>query len=434
MKTAYIVPGTGGTFYCQNCVRDISLLRELARLDHDVIAVPMYLPPQIGGQHIETDAPIFYGAVSLYLEHRMPWLRIFPRFMRRLLDLPAMLRYAARKSGTVRAHGLEDMTISMLKGENGEQAAELERLVAWLKREGDIDLVHISNALLLGLIDRIKDELKVPIICSLQDEEQWIDSMDDPFRSQVWDIIREKVSKVDAFIAVSDYYAALMQNRLAIPAAKMHTVPLGISPDRSTENARPFNPPVIGYLARLSRNQGLDQLLDAFILLKKKKGFEKVRLHVTGGQTGDDVEFIAQVEKRIRSAGLEQDIEFFSKFGEKDRDLFLQDLTVMCVPSLEGEAFGLFQIEAMAAGVPAVQPAAGAYPEIIANTGGGITYPPDGPEALADTLADLLSDPERVAALGRAGRQAVSEKYTLKQMAENTAAVYRKVIDQGNEE
>ena len=104
---------------------------------------------------------------------------------------------------------------------------------------------------------------------------------------------------------------------------------------------------------------------------------------------------------------------------------FLQEVDVLSVPTTYREPKGLFLFEAMASGVPVVQPRHGAFPEIIERTGGGLLVDPDDPQALADGLAALHSDPALAEALGKAGASAVRTHYSVQHMAEQVEAVYR---------
>ena len=61
---------------------------------------------------------------------------------------------------------------------------------------------------------------------------------------------------------------------------------------------------------------------------------------------------------------------------------FLRNLDVLCVPATYDEPKGIFLLEAMANGVPVVQPRRGAFPEILEKTGGGILVEPDDPASL----------------------------------------------------
>jgi hypothetical protein len=158
MKIAHIIPGSGGSFYCGNCMRDSKYNRALKDLGHQVIKVPLYLPI-FDDAHDLDEVPVFYGAVNLYLKQQFPIFRHMPAFIEHALDSKSVLEMAARKAGSTRAKGLEGMTISMLLGEDGGQKIELERLVDWLANEAKPDVVHLSNALLLGLAHRIKQRM-----------------------------------------------------------------------------------------------------------------------------------------------------------------------------------------------------------------------------------------------------------------------------------
>ena len=85
-------------------------------------------------------------------------------------------------------------------------------------------------------------------------------------------------------------------------------------------------------------------------------------------------------------------------------------------------------LEALACGIPVVQPRRGAFVEIVETTGGGLLVEPDNPEALADGLLELWKDPQRRIALGNQGSRAVREHYNANRMADAALAVYRSVI------
>jgi len=210
MKIAYITPGSGDNFYCQNCFRDDELLTSMLVLGQDVRKIPMYLPS--GYNHTDVPGtPVFYGAINLYLREKMPIYRHAPSWLERAFDSQVMLRYAAKKSGSTSASGLEGMTISMLHGEEGRQAAELDNLIQYMSDEIKPDVVHLSNALLLGLARRIKHDVGAQVVCSLQDENEWVDEMDGSQQTVVWSLMAEKAREVDLFIATSRYYSEKSQ-------------------------------------------------------------------------------------------------------------------------------------------------------------------------------------------------------------------------------
>ena len=428
MRIINIIPSSGGSFYCQNCLRDSMLVIALRALGHDAVAVPMYLPLKDDENKPFGDTPVFYGAVNAYLKQEVPLLRNAPRWVDRMLDAPGLLNFAAKRAGSTRASGLEDMTLSMLRGEDGNQARQLDDLVAWLHHEGKPDVVHLSNALLLGLVHRIKDELDVPVVCSLQDEDVWLDAMEPDQAAPIWELMSDRATEIDMFVPVSRYYGECMRKRLRTPQTRMRVVHIGIDLDGYTQSTLPFDPPVLGYLSRMSESLGLDILVDAFIKLRERGTFPGLRLHATGGMTGDDVQFVNGLRQTLAQHGLGDAAEFAPDFTRGERLAFLGGLTVMAVPVPGGEAFGTFQLEALAAGVPIVQPNAGAFPEIVEATGGGVCYAPNDPNTLADTLESLLGAPDRVKALGQHGRDVVERRFSAERMAKDMVAVYGEVL------
>ncbi len=424
MKVVHIVPGSGGTFYCQNCMRDSALVPALRKAGVDAVMMPLYLPLFTDGNPVDNDRPVFFGGINAWLQQQFKLFRNTPRWVDRLFDTRWMLKRAAAMEGTTSPEGLGPMQLSMLRGEDGNQRKEVMRLIEFLKETEKPDLIYISNALLLGLAKEIKEALDIPIVCSLQDEEGWLDAIAEPYRTQCWDLLAERCQYVDRFVAVSAWYAERMQQRLKLTADRIDVVHIGIDLSGYEPASLDFNPPVLGFLSRMNSGLGLDQLVDAFIELKQKPGLENLKLRATGGLVGDDQKCVEQFRKKLAAAGMEKDAAFLPDFSREQRQAFLKTLTVMCVPVKEPEAFGTFIIESLASGVPVVQPNSGAFPELIEATGGGVLYEND----LVGTLNDLLSDPDKVRLLGSAGREAVQRDFGIERMAEKIQTIYKQLI------
>jgi glycosyltransferase involved in cell wall biosynthesis len=423
LKVAHIIPGSGGSFYCGNCLRDSKYFDALRKMGHDVIKVPMYLPI-FADEHDLNEVPVFYGAVSIYLKQLLPVFQKAPAWFDNLLNSKPMLKFAASKAGSTRAKGLEEMTISMLQGEKGKQHEELERMTDWMKDHFKPDVVHLSNALLLGLAHKLKEKLKVPVVCSLQDEDVWVDIMSDQNRKKVWDLMGENAAYVDRFISVSQYYAAVSADKMGISPDKISSIHIGVDPSEyeyrnSREKARS-----IGYISRMCPENGLDILVDAFILLKKQKGYDDLRLIVTGGQTGDDKPYLKQIRKKLDKTGLISDVDFHKDFEGCGRKAFFAKASVISVPVRNGEAFGIYIAESLASGIPVVQPALGAFPEVLATTGGGIIYGDNTPESLSSSLKLLLDDPVRLMHLSEEARKGAEKHLSIHELAKKFIEVY----------
>ncbi|MFC1492564.1 glycosyltransferase family 4 protein [candidate division KSB1 bacterium] len=424
MRIVYIVPGSGGTFYCQNCMRDSELIKSLKMNGIEIYTVPMYLPINVDNHESVDGTPIFYGAINIYLKEKLSFYRHAPMWLEKIFDSQPLLKYAAKKSGSTRATGLEEMTISMLMGEDGRQASELDHLIKFLEKNIKPDIVHISNALLLGLAHRLKNDLGAKVICSLQDENEWIDPMSDEYQKTIWDLMADKAADVDLFIAASNYYSEKSKKLLKIKEENISVVYDGINLDGYEISSLPFDPPVIGYLCRMSEYFGLGIIVDAFIRLKQGLRHKDLKLYLTGGFTSEDKIFVNEMLNKASGYGFDKDIRIFDDFSRENRIKFLKSLTLLSVPVPTGEAFGTYQLEALAAGVPIVQPNIGGYPEFIESTGGGIIYEPNNAENLANAVSSLLSKPDQVRKLGSQGRKAVQEKYSMKDITDNIINLY----------
>jgi len=431
MRIVQITPGSGGGFYCENCLRDITLVRAMRKLGHDVIMVPLYLPLQASKSEPVSNVPIFFGGVNVYLQQKLSLFRKTPRWIDRWFDSPGLLGWAARKVGLTSARDLGMTTISMLKGEQGRQIKELDRLVDWLSAEDTkADVICLSNILLAGLARRIKSKLGVPVVCLLQDEHGFLDGLASPYAEQAWQIVAERANDIDAFIAVSKYYAEFMWQRLALDADRVRVGYVGIPLDAYEPRQTEPKTPTIGFLSQTCSEKGLDTLVDAFIVLKKNDKLKDAKLRIAGGHNAGDEPFLKRIRRRLDSCGLTADVEFLTGFDDNTKQAFLTSLSLLCVPEKQPVAYGLYVLEALAAAVPVVQPATGVFPELQEMTGGGVLYEPNDPGEPARSIERLLLDPDHANELARKGREAVVEKFDVEQTAPETVRIYEEIIKQ----
>ncbi len=418
MRIVQLIPGTCDAFYCENCLRDFHLLDALKRLGHEVHMVPLYLPLTADDAASPTDSPIFFGGVNVYLQQKSGLFRRTPRWLDRAFDSRRLLRWAAKKSSMTSAADLGETTLSMLRGEHGRQAKELDRLVAYLAGYEDRpDIVALSNALLLGLARRTKERLGVSIACLLQDEDTFLDGLPEPYGEEAWAAVRERAADVDLFVASSRYYRRVMIERLGLPPERVHAVHGGIDPAGYEVAESPPEPPVVGFLSPAIPEKGLDLLVDAWHTLRQDERLANLKLRAAGGETVGSHPFLEDLRERIDGWGLADEVEILPNLGRPERLEFLRSLSVLAVPIRQGEAFGTYVLEALASGVPVVEPRHGAVAELVEATGGGLLVEPNDPAALAEGLKELLLDPDRARQLAARGRQAVLERFTMDRAA-----------------
>ena len=428
MRIVQITPGTGN-FQCSACQRDHALVRALQDLGHEVTLVPLYLPFVTDEPGTAAAQPIFYGGINVYLQQKLALFRRTPRWLDRLFDARALLRLSAKAAGMTKASDVGSITLSMLRGEEGEQLKELERLLAWLKTQPQPDVVCLSNALLTGMARRIKAALGEPVVCGLQGEDYFLDDLAPPFNTQAWQTLRARAADVDLFVAVSRYFGDRMIERLQLAPERVVVVPNGLRPDGFTPAATPPHPPVLGFLAFQSQLKGLAPLVSAFIELKRRNRVPGLKLRAAGIDSPAAAGFLRAERHRLAAAGLAADAEFLPELSRAQKQDFLRGVSVFSVPATSGEAFGVYLLEAMAAGLPLVQPRSGPFPELIESTGAGVLCAPDDPAALADALEGLLLDPTRARALGLKGRQAVVERFGADRMAAAITGHLQNVVD-----
>ena len=203
MKVVYIIPGAGDSFYCGNCFRDNLQASALKKMGHDVIIMPLYLP--LKNEAFKTNSPLFFPATTYFVAQKFFQKMAMPNWMQRLLGSDSMLNFASSMSGTTSAKGMEKMTMSMIEGDNPAFLKEVTQLTEWLKYEKP-DVVHISTSLLIGIAKAIKNQINIPVVCSVLDEEVWIDSMKKHYADMAWKAIGQNLQYVDQLTTVSNYY------------------------------------------------------------------------------------------------------------------------------------------------------------------------------------------------------------------------------------
>lgn len=410
--------------YCGTCLRDNSLATALLRMGHDVTLVPLYTPTLTDEANVSQDK-IFFGGISVYLEQNWALFRNTPWLLDRLWDSKMALRAAAKRTIPVDPHFLGAMTVSMLEVENGRLKKELRKLLRWLESEPRPDIINLPYTLLIGLAAPLKKSLGAPVFCTLQGEDLFLEGLNEPYRARALALIRQNIPHVDRFLAVSDYYADFMCRYLGIPEHKMEVARIGVSTEgyRTSLPAKPASEKIrIGYFARIAPEKGLHVLAEAYRLVRNEE--PNCTLEAAG--------YIAP-EHRVYLSGIERQMEQwnlpFHYHGVVDREhkiAFLENLDILSTPTVYSDPKGIFVLEAMAAGVPFVQPHHGTFREMWEKTGGGILVEPDNPKDLAAGLLRLIRDSELRAGLARKAYDGVRAHYTVEQMAAQTLAAFLK--------
>jgi glycosyltransferase involved in cell wall biosynthesis len=431
------------SMYCGSCLRDNAMATELIARGHDVTLLPVYTPTLTDEPNV-SGGRVFFGGVSVYLQQHFAFFRRSPRWLDALWDSARFIRFVSRRSIQTDGKFLGGMTVSMLKGEHGLQRKELDKLIDWLKTQPVPDVVILPFALLIGLAKPIRQALGAKIVCTLQGEDLFLEQLVEPWKSEAKDLIRDQIVEVDLFTPTSDYYRRFTVDYLGVPLHKQRTVALGLNfkdfdyltpfvPHREPRELSPQwpepqrGPFTVAFLGRIAPEKGLDRLAEAYVLLRKQWGLPPSRLEAAGWMGADQKPYLEKVQARLRKAGLEAEFTYRGELDRLDKVRFLARADVFSMPAPYKEPKGFTILEAMAAGVPVVQPAHGAFTEMVEKTGGGVLVKADDAHALAEGIWQLFQDRRRRAALGRHGAGEVRAQYSVKHSVEQLEAVLREV-------
>jgi glycosyltransferase involved in cell wall biosynthesis len=420
MKILLIIPGSGDSFYCGNCFRDNLQANALRKAGHDVIIMPLYLPFKYSS--FKADTPLFFPATTFYAAEKFFHKGGIPRWMSRVLESKPMLRIASSFSGTTSAAGLEDITLSMIHGVDAVFTEQVIPMINWIERHEKPDIIHLSTTLLIGVAKAIKQRINIPVVCSLQDEEVWIDSLKGDFMQEAWRGITDNLKFIDRFVTTSEFYKKTVTSRIP-QITDVEVVYPGVDVSKYASAHFPADP-VIGFFYRMNRENGLNILAEAFVQLKKRNTIKNLKLKVAGGYTASDRGFLKKIKKIVRP--YTDDVDLCSTYDPEHHADFYKHITIISVPVTFDEGIGLYLCEAFAAGCPAVEPATGSFPEIIGDA--GIVYSPNNSDALADAIEKLLTDEALFKRCSEKALELSQIRYNEVVMAERMVKNYSKIL------
>jgi len=413
MRVVHLAAGAGA-MYCGACARDALMARGLLQRGHDVTVVPLYTPLRL--EH-EGDLPlssVYLGGINAYLQHRFAGYRRLPRSWTRWIDHPALLRLAARFAVSTNPRDLGSMTVAVLRGVQGPLREEFERLLAFIEGYAQPEVVSVTNSLLAAAAPLVRDRLGIPVVCSLQGEDTFLQGLPEPYRREATDLLRHNAQSVDLFLSPGVAYGARMRELLDVPAGRIRVVRPGV--DIAAYRPSPHGPcqePVVGYLSTIVPPKGLVCLVEAVRILASAS-HPNVRLRVAGRVL--DGRYAKTVWRTVRASGIADRVEYLGEISPSEKASFLRSCAVFCMPSLIPESRAQAALEALACGIPIVVPAAGVFPELVELSRGGVLFTQGEAPSLADALARLLADPIEARAMGERGRAGVEHHFSAERM------------------
>ncbi len=296
-------------------------------------------------------------------------------------------------------------------------------------RVGDFDIVHDNQTVGSGMLDIA--ELGFPLITTIHHPitfDRRIDLAQAPLRKKLsmrrwYGFLRmqKRVAKqLTKILTVSESSRRDIITDFGVDPSVLEVITLGVD----DVFVPPTAPRVPGRLVAMASAdapmKGIATLLEAFAKLRTERDLELLLVTTlkAGGRT----------EKLIDDLGIAEHVTFVNGISDAELVDVMGSAELACVPSLY-EGFSLPTAELMACATPLVVSRAGAIPEVVGEDGvcAKLVTPGDVGE-LEAAIAELLDDPERREAMGKAGRARVLEKFSWSAVAKSTAAAYEEVI------
>jgi glycosyltransferase involved in cell wall biosynthesis len=169
-------------------------------------------------------------------------------------------------------------------------------------------------------------------------------------------------------------------------------------------------------------------LADAYRRLRKRGELNGARLEVAGYLAPEHRKYLDDIQNEMEKAGLSEEFTYRGALDREQKISFLQSLDILSVPATYDEPKGIFLLEAMACGVPVVQPRRGGFTEIVERTGGGLLVKPDDVESLAEGILKAANEPTLREQLSESGFTKVREYHTVQRMADKALEAYASLL------
>lgn len=426
MRILYLVGGSdiiaGGA-----TIRDEAFVRGLIDAGHTVEALSLFGQTKIEG---ETSYTGMFKPLSRYT-----FRELFPR-LAKVPDVISSLMHGSRSVDSMttlavsgrRSDPSGPMAVSLLSGANKTQRREFSRLMEHLSTNQEkIDVAILANTMLSGLAEAIRANLGCPIICLSQGSDRYIEALEEPYRSDARKLVRKNARLFRLVVSSSRFFSIRTTEALALPASRIKVVPPGVDAESLVNpNPRRRKPFTIGYFSPIFKDKGLDILLDAVDSLVREMQLD-IELWI-GGEIRDE-RYWNRLYRRLESSPLKSKYKVFGQLDAKGRRDFMHGLSVYTVSAREPESRATHILEAMAAGVPVIGPAAGIVPEIFQYVNGGLLVSSEAPAWMFTQALELLASmPDTADEMGKAGSAGVREFFSTSRSAQRLTEIIEEAL------
>lgn len=301
-----------------------------------------------------------------------------------------------------------------LQGRRLDLFARTLQSVRHLKRTWQPDILHLHFPSPSGLFHLLTaDACAAPLVLAMHTHvPDWNTGADTLSRR-----LLHRSAWVTANSAATMELARAADDTISARSSVIHN---GLAPPAVPPTRLDVKTPVVACAGRLVFKKGIDTLITAMVRVRDT--IPGVRLLVAG-----DGPERSRLERQARDLNVDECVTFRGWVEPNTMSAFLNEATLLAVPSRTMEPFGNVAVEAMQMGRPVVATRLGGLAEVVADGETGFLVDPDDPAAMAQRIIALVSDPAGAERMGEAGKARARRMFSLDRYVRDYARLYREL-------
>ena len=301
-----------------------------------------------------------------------------------------------------------------------------------INKEGPFDVIHAHDWLVAYAAKTLKDSFKIPVVSTIHATESGRNSgIHDEVQRYINDTEWMLTYESTEVIVNSNFMKSELQRLFGLPFEKINVIPNGVNLNLYNGVERDYNfrrqyaadnEKIILYVGRLVYEKGIQNLISAMPKVLNNYHDSKLIIAGKGGM-------IDELRDEVRRLNIENKVYFTGYLNLTQVTKMYKCADVAVFPSTY-EPFGVVALEGMLSGTPVVVSDVGGLNEIVEHRINGMKSYAGNPNSIADSILELLFNPELCANVAKAAKAKVKSQYNWNKIAQDTHFIYQKAICQ----
>ena len=301
-----------------------------------------------------------------------------------------------------------------------------------INKEGPFDVIHAHDWLVAYAAKTLKDSFKIPVVSTIHATESGRNSgIHDEVQRYINDTEWMLTYESTEVIVNSNFMKSELQRLFGLPFEKINVIPNGVNLNLYNGVERDYNfrrqyaadnEKIILYVGRLVYEKGIQNLIAAMPKVLNNYHDSKLIIAGKGGM-------IDELRDEVRRLNIENKVYFTGYLNLTQVTKMYKCADVAVFPSTY-EPFGVVALEGMLSGTPVVVSDVGGLNEIVEHKVNGMKSYAGNPNSIADSILELLFNPELCANVAKAAKAKVKSQYNWNKIAQDTHFTYQKAICQ----